>query len=218
MSNIRNYIFENNSKEIIKKVKIRIIKKIKEISHVFGVELSKYEKPSDRARRVEFDRWETLSEFLRIHIERADFSLKTDFENGFIKFIIENFRQSKSQLFQDLLVLYIYNKKQNGFFVEFGATNGISFSNSYLLEKDFKWRGILAEPAKIWHSELGKNRDCKIDRRCVWDVSKENLSFNETECAELSTVEEFTLVDNLATARIKNNSYSVETVSLNDLQ
>jgi len=42
------------------------------------------------------------------------------------------------------------------FFVEFGATNGVALSNSWLLENQFAWKGSLAEPAKKWHAELKK--------------------------------------------------------------
>ena len=54
-----------------------------------------------------------------------------------------------SQLRQDLFVLNELDFKENGYFVEFGATDGIKLSNSYLLEKSFNWNGILAEPARI---------------------------------------------------------------------
>ena len=70
--------------------------------------------------------------------------------------------QSHSQLRQDLFTLNQLNFKKNGFFVEFGATNGINLSNTHLLEKEFNWNGILAEPAKIYHKELFENRNCII--------------------------------------------------------
>jgi hypothetical protein len=57
--------------------------------------------------------------------------------------------KSKSQLKQDLFVLAELDFKSNGFFVEFGATNGIDLSNTHLLENEFGWGGILAEPAKF---------------------------------------------------------------------
>ena len=125
--------------------------------------------------------------------------------------------KSKSQLRQDLFVLSELNFKKNGFFVEFGATNGIDFSNSHLLEKEYGWRGILAEPAKLWHQDLIANRTAIIDTRCVWRETGRTLMFNETEAPELSTLNSHINSDLHAQERQKCSQYSVETVSLIDL-
>jgi len=63
--------------------------------------------------------------------------------------------------------------KEGGYFVEFGAANGCDLSNTYILEKQFGWRGVLAEPAKMWHKNLIKNRDCNVEFDCVWRTSGE---------------------------------------------
>lgn len=64
---------------------------------------------------------------------------------------------SKSQIGQDLFVISQLGSNPAGrFFVEFGATNGINMSNTYMLEKHFGWHGIVAEPAKVWHESLMK--------------------------------------------------------------
>lgn len=125
--------------------------------------------------------------------------------------------KSRSQLRQDMFVLAELGHKRNGFFVEFGATNGHDLSNSHMLEKEFGWTGILAEPAKLWHADLAKNRSAKIDHRCVWKKSNETLVFNETSFAELSTIDQYSDFDLHAKAREDGKRYEVETISLLDL-
>lgn len=124
---------------------------------------------------------------------------------------------SKSQLRQDLFVLSELNFKKNGFFIEFGATNGIKFSNTWLLEKHFGWNGILAEPAKKWHLDLQRNRTCDISTDCVWSKTGDTLTFNEAEIGEISTIDSFTNSDGHKNARRHGNRYHVNTISLQDL-
>jgi FkbM family methyltransferase len=124
---------------------------------------------------------------------------------------------SKSQLFQDVLVGFLLKGKRNGFFVEFGATNGISLSNTYLLESRLQWKGILAEPARRWHESLKQNRTAAIDNRCVWNKSGESLTFFEADYAELSTISDFRNRDFNKAGREIGITYDVNTVSLNDL-
>lgn len=124
---------------------------------------------------------------------------------------------SKSQLHQDLFVLAELGFKRGGYFVEFGATNGVDLSNSYLLEKKFGWNGILAEPARCWHSALQVNRASHIETRCVFGDSVSVLSFNEVEAPELSTIAAFSDSDCHEAARKYGRTYDVQTISLNDL-
>ena len=46
---------------------------------------------------------------------------------------VKNLSFSKSQIRQDLFVLNELDFKKNGFFIEFGAANGIDNSNTYIL-------------------------------------------------------------------------------------
>jgi FkbM family methyltransferase len=128
-----------------------------------------------------------------------------------------NIEDIKSQIGQDVFTLYSLNWKKGGYFLEFGATNGIDLSNTYLLEKDFGWRGILAEPAKVWHKELRANRSASIDFDCVWSKSGDIINFTVAPEAEYSTISSFTQSDAHAPARNKGETYPVKTVSLNDL-
>lgn len=49
--------------------------------------------------------------------------------------------------------------KHNGFYVEVGANDGRSSSNTYFLEKKYAWRGILIEPILHKHFESKIYRD-----------------------------------------------------------
>jgi FkbM family methyltransferase len=125
--------------------------------------------------------------------------------------------QSKSQLRQDIFVLSESDFKKNGYFIEFGGTNGIDLSNSYILEKEYGWSGIVAEPGKKWHQELFKNRRCIVDTRCVWRASGEKLLFNQPSEAELSTIDTFSNSDNHSKTREGGEKFYVDTISLVDL-
>ncbi len=131
--------------------------------------------------------------------------------------ILQYIRKSKSQLGQDLFVLSELGFKRNGFFVEFGAANGIDLSNTYLLEKDFGWNGVLAEPARCWHKELNKNRGVNIDTCCIWTTSDSMVTFKEVDYAELSTISLFTSKDANRNMRLEGKTYAVKTLTLNDL-
>lgn len=124
---------------------------------------------------------------------------------------------SKSQLGQDVLALSVNGIRKNGFFVEFGATNGVELSNTFMLEKNFGWSGILCEPGRIWHEDLARNRNCFIDTRCVTRQSDELVDFAEAPDAILSTIVDFQESDLHAEARANSLVYQVKTVSLRDL-
>ncbi len=84
---------------------------------------------------------------------------------------------SRSQLGQDLWVMEQLGWKQGGYFVEFGATDGVLLSNSWLLEKHFGWRGICAEPNPKLFERLQQNRSCSLSPACVYRNSGERMRF-----------------------------------------
>jgi FkbM family methyltransferase len=126
-----------------------------------------------------------------------------------------------SQLGQDVLALAITDFKRNGYFVEFGAMDGKYASNTYLLEKDYEWTGIVAEPARVFHKDLPINRSCIIDHRAVTDVTGNQVEFKEVdEQLGLSgIVEHFHDKDWAVKVRAQSQGpvYTVPTVSLDDL-
>jgi FkbM family methyltransferase len=124
---------------------------------------------------------------------------------------------SRSQLGQDLFVLSELEFKRDGFFVEFGATDGVHLSNTYLLEKHFGWRGIVAEAAPGWRQDLKKNRSCCVETDCVWSESNQTLTFTQTNNWDFSTIEGFRSSDIHSRLRKNGRRYEVRTISLTDL-
>jgi len=150
-----------------------------------------------------------------------DYKLLNFINKNHLNNYLEHLPFSNSQLKQDLFVLNELGFKKEGFFVEFGATNGTDLSNTLLLEKKFQWSGILAEPAKVWHEKLFINRTASIETDCVWKSSNEKLLFNEANDqkhgGELSTIDYFSNSDLHQSSRKGGNKYYVNTISLKDL-
>ena len=87
--------------------------------------------------------------------------------------------QSYSQIGQDLEVIKKYNNKHNGYFVDIGASDGITYSNTYLLEKEYGWKGICAEPLPSKWEPLLKNRtNSKCSSKAVFNTSGLMVKFD----------------------------------------
>ena len=130
----------------------------------------------------------------------------------------------KSQLYQDIFALLMVGKNYDKTFLEFGATDGLELSNTYLLENNCGWTGVLCEPSPQWHDILKKNRpNTKIVTECIWNISNKKLRFFVSDVGVLSTLEEFKESDKLSIPgntknRIeKGNVVIVNTISLNEL-
>jgi FkbM family methyltransferase len=85
----------------------------------------------------------------------------------------------KSQFGQDLnLIENIYKHKENGFFVEVGAYDGLSMSNTYLLEYKYNWKGICVECNPIHFNNLINNRpNCNNCRYAVYSEDDKTMDF-----------------------------------------
>jgi FkbM family methyltransferase len=132
--------------------------------------------------------------------------------------LIKNATKTPSQLKQDAIALFFNDFKKNGFFVEFGACDGFSFSNTWVLEKFFDWTGVLAEPNPQWHDAIRKNRGCEIELKAVSAHTGEFVEFgvmdNENPIAkELGGLTKYLDQSILNLAK----TFKVETISLSDL-
>lgn len=134
--------------------------------------------------------------FLKLGISNRDIALIRSLGLAKLKSNIPMLTKLRSQLGQDLFVLSHTNYKKEGYFVEIGATNGLDLSNTYLLETEYSWSGILVEPARVWEKHLKANRpNASISTLCVWKDSSQSLTFHEADVPELSTIDLFTHKD-----------------------
>lgn len=74
------------------------------------------------------------------------------------------------------LIEEIFKNKRNGIFLEIGAHDGISFSNTYYLEKYLNWNGICVEPIPELFEQLQINRECVCENICI-DVAEGKKTF-----------------------------------------
>jgi len=74
-----------------------------------------------------------------------------------------------SQHKQDEFIINYFNKKKNGIFVDIGAHDGITLSNTYTLEKELGWSGICIEPMPRQFKNLSECRDVKLYNCAIYD-------------------------------------------------
>ncbi len=72
-----------------------------------------------------------------------------------------------SQYGQDKFVNELLENKREGYFVDIGANDGITFSNSYFFEKSLDWKGLAVEPQTIIFDKLIKTRNCHFYNGCI---------------------------------------------------
>lgn len=137
----------------------------------------------------------------------------------FVSYCLSRRDWSRAQIMQDLWVCFELAEKRNGFFVEFGSTNGLKNSNTWLLEKKFGWNGILAEPNPLWHADLAANRTAFIEHKCVSSKSDDTVTFITTDESdpELSSIVDFSEGDHFSDLRSRGQHIQVDTISLDDL-
>jgi len=72
---------------------------------------------------------------------------------------------------QDKYLDGLFKKKSNGFFVDIGAHDGLTFSNSYFFEKNRNWEGICVEPIPEVFAKLNEARNCIKINGCISNKS-----------------------------------------------
>ena len=139
---------------------------------------------------------------------------------GFYATCQRHLAKSQSQILQDLWVIHMLRSKRGGYFVEFGGCDGLYLSNTALLERDYGWTGILAEPDPVWHGDLADNRACAVDHRCVAPLGGQSARFRRVAgTPELSRMARIVPDDvhERSGNRAEYDEIDVTTVTLNGL-
>lgn len=76
-----------------------------------------------------------------------------------------------SQDGQDKYVAEIFNYNENGVFVDIGANDGITFSNTYFLEKKLNWKGVCVEPMAQAFEKLRAVRNAVLVNGCATPIN-----------------------------------------------
>ncbi len=84
----------------------------------------------------------------------------------------------------------LFNHKENGFFIELGAFDGITQSNTYFFELNRNWKGLLIEPSKDSYELCCKNRPKSIvvNSCCVSNTYKEDTILGDFNSRLMSSV------------------------------
>ncbi len=134
--------------------------------------------------------------------------------SSFLKFLFFKLRmnvKSLSDRGQDKWIIDIFElnrRKYKGFFLEIGGGDGFSNSNTFVLENNYKWRGIVVEPDPDQFKKLKINRPkTKVSNKLIYSNNKfVNFIIN----GELSRITK----NNKSS---KNKTIKLKTITLNKL-
>jgi hypothetical protein len=114
-----------------------------------------------------------------------------------------------SQAGQDKFILNVLNEKRNGFFVEIGSNDPMIINNTYTLEKNYNWKGIMIEYNSSFLKMYEKHRPnsihlindaTKIDYQHIFEIN--NMPFEmdylqlDLEVNNRSTLTTLEMLDN----------------------
>jgi FkbM family methyltransferase len=79
-----------------------------------------------------------------------------------------------SQYGQDKYIVEdLFKYMPGGFFIDIGANDGVTLSNTYVLEKRLGWSGIAIEPIPRVYEKLKQNRSCLAINACISEDNRD---------------------------------------------
>ncbi len=102
--------------------------------------------------------------------------------------------QCHSHIGQDLWVAETLQFRRDAYFLEFGAFDGVTASNTLALERDLGWSGIVVEANPTYYPSVCKNRKCITMNAALWGTSRQSLEM--VDAHGLSSLKQYMNVDN----------------------
>ena len=97
-----------------------------------------------------------------------------------------------SQAGQDkFLHTKIFKNFKKGYFIDIGAYDGITFSNTLFFEKKLQWRGICVEPISTYANNIKKIRNCEVENIGISNISGEMTFLHVINSPMMSGIVEF---------------------------
>lgn len=128
------------------------------------------------------------------------------------------FRETQHRYWHDLLNdafydQYVFRKKENGYFVEIGALDGWTCSQTIYFEMFRGWDGVIVEPNPKWLDELKHNRSSIISTEAISNVRGKN----KFVCREQSAYSHLEDSDLLYGPQEVDQVIDIKTITLCDL-
>jgi FkbM family methyltransferase len=179
---------------------------VREIFRFFGLGLVRNSELSSlRSAKIDYDHLRNKSRFyLENILSNQELSSKVSIE--------EIFELSKSECGQDLFALIANDFATNKIFVEIGAYDGITFSNTYILEKKFGWNGILIECIPGNFESIKDSRECTAILAAATPQNVESMEVIETPASNLSGLSKDVTKNRWNTISHKVPGYSLESI------
>jgi hypothetical protein len=82
-----------------------------------------------------------------------------------------------SQHKQDITVARVLNFKKDGYFVDLAANDAVWASNTFVLERNFDWKGICIEPSPLYWQKLAYRTNCHLVGGIAGAVDMDEVHF-----------------------------------------
>lgn len=119
-----------------------------------------------------------LITFTKFVFGNMPFLRKIEISIRFRRVYKNNFRKIKflGQYFQDMIAFLYLQKKNNGFYIDVGANDGITGSNTFVFEQ-IGWKGVCIEPHPDIYKKLIKYRKCDCFNAALSNNTNEDVDF-----------------------------------------